>query len=225
MQHRGLSGATIGRLPLYLRALQDVTAPTITSEVLETLTGTNSAKIRKDLSHFGFHGTRGVGYNVRALRSKIERELGVTERMGVVIVGAGNIGRALANYSGFAPQGFRVVAICDNDASKIGQSVGTMEIRPMSQLESIVRNERVAIGIVATPERAAQEVADRFVAAGVTSLLNFAAAQLRCPDHVHVREVNLASELQILSFKMHQSELDAAPAPTPVLASSEPLSR
>ena len=213
MPTRRLSEATIERLPSYLRALREFDAGNITSEQLATMTGVNSAKVRKDLSHFGFHGTRGVGYDVRAMRLKIERELGVTERLGVLIVGAGNLGSALANFGGFAPQGFRIAALCDADPTKIGSRIGSVEVRPVEQLEAIVASERVGIGIIATPANAAQEVADRFIAAGVTSLLNFAPVALHCPDGVHVRGVDLASELQILSFQMiqqHQPGLEAA---------------
>lgn len=206
MPIRRLSDATIERLPSYLRALRTMDAGTITSEQLATMTGVNSAKVRKDLSHFGFHGTRGVGYDVRAMRSKIERELGVTERLGVLIVGAGNLGRALANFGGFAPQGFRIVALCDSDPTKIGTKAGTVEVRPVEALEAIVTSERVGIGIIATPANVAQAIADRLIASGVTSLLNFAPIALQCPADVHIREVDLASELQILSFQMTQDQ-------------------
>ncbi|MFZ4516614.1 MAG: redox-sensing transcriptional repressor Rex, partial [Acidimicrobiia bacterium] len=117
----------------------------------------------------------------------------------------GNLGRALANFSGFAPQGFRIVAVCDSDPSKIGTRAGSVEVRPVDALEALVASERVGIGIIATPAAVAQLIADRFVATGVTSLLNFAPVALQCPPDVHIREVDLASELQILSFQMTQS--------------------
>ncbi|HVM07289.1 MAG TPA: redox-sensing transcriptional repressor Rex [Acidimicrobiales bacterium] len=200
---RRIPEATVARLPVYLRALLEVAeakTATISSERLAELAGVNAAKVRKDLSHLGSYGTRGVGYDVEFLLYQISRELGLTQDWPVVIVGIGNLGHALANYRNFSARGFRVVALLDADPSKVGERVGDLVVRSLDDLAEIAREERIAIGIVATPAGAAQEVADRLVAAGVTSILNFAPTVLSVPPHVSLRKVDLSIELQILSF-------------------------
>jgi len=193
----------VARLPVYLRCLVEVAENadvTISSERLAELAGVNAAKVRKDLSHLGSYGTRGVGYDVEYLLYQISRELGLTQDWPVVIVGIGNLGHALANYRNFSARGFRVVALLDADASKVGERLGDLVVRPLDDLDEIARTESVAIGIITTPAAAAQGVADRLVAAGVTSILNFAPAVLNVPPHVSLRKVDLSIELQILSF-------------------------
>ena len=193
----------MARLPVYLRCLVEVAENadvTISSERLAELAGVNAAKVRKDLSHLGSYGTRGVGYDVEYLLYQISRELGLTQDWPVVIVGIGNLGHALANYRNFSARGFRVVALLDADASKVGERLGDLVVRPLDDLDEIARTESVAIGIITTPAAAAQGVADRLVAAGVTSILNFAPAVLNVPPHVSLRKVDLSIELQILSF-------------------------
>jgi redox-sensing transcriptional repressor len=193
----------VARLPVYLRSLLEVAeakTATISSERLAELAGVNAAKVRKDLSYLGSYGTRGVGYDVEYLLYQISRELGLTQDWPVVIVGIGNLGHALANYRGFSARGFRVVALLDADPSKVGERIGGMTVRPIDDLDAVVADEKPAIGIIATPSGAAQEVADRLVAAGITSILNFAPAVLTVPDHVSIRKVDLSIELQILSF-------------------------
>jgi len=199
---RRIPDATVARLPVYLRSLLEIAgdSTTVSSERLAELAGVNAAKVRKDLSYLGSYGTRGVGYDVEYLLFQMSRELGLTQHWPVVIVGIGNLGHALANYGGFGASGFHVVALVDADAAKVGQSVGGTEIRPLSALDEIVRANEIAIGIIATPAIAAQDVADRLVAAGVTSILNFAPAVLTVPKGVSLRKVDLAVELQILSF-------------------------
>ena len=200
---RGIPEATIARLPVYLRALVSLTdqgISTCSSEELATAAGVNSAKLRKDLSYLGSYGTRGVGYDVEYLRYQIAREIGVTQDWPVVIVGIGNLGHALANYSGFSSRGFRIVALLDSDPARQGEPLGTMRIRAFDDLERIVAENRVAIGVIATPAHAAQDVCDRLVAAGVTSILNFAPAVLSVPDGVDIRKVDLSIELQILAY-------------------------
>jgi redox-sensing transcriptional repressor len=195
--------ATVERLPLYYRALAELErykASTVSSESLASLTGVNAAKVRKDLSYLGTYGTRGVGYDVENLVHQIARELGLTQDSPVVIVGIGNLGRALASYSGFSARGFRIAALLDADASKTGEVIGSLAIRPTDELETIVKTERVAIGIIATPGSAAQDVADQLVHVGVRSILNFSPAVLTVGSHITVRRVDLALELQILSF-------------------------
>ena len=195
--------ATVARLPVYLRSLLQVAeakTATISSESLADLAGVNAAKVRKDLSFLGSYGTRGVGYDVEYLLYQISRKLGLTQDWPVVIVGVGNLGQALAKYGGFGARGFKVVALVDAHPDKVGEQVGDLVIRHMDELSPIVAAERIAIGIIATPSSSAQDVADRLVAAGVTSILNFAPARLDVPDHVSVRKVDLSTELQILSY-------------------------
>ena len=193
----------MARLPVYLRSLLEVAetkAPTISSERLAELAGVNAAKVRKDLSHLGSYGTRGVGYEVEYLLFQISRELGLTQDWPVAIVGIGNLGHALANYRNFSARGFRIVALLDADPKKVGDKVGGLRIRSLDDLDDVVATDGVAIGIIATPAHVAQDVADRLVAAGVTSILNFAPAVLNVPDGVSLRKVDLSIELQILSF-------------------------
>ncbi|WP_408897914.1 redox-sensing transcriptional repressor Rex [Nocardioides sp. R1-1] len=200
---RVIPEATVARLPVYLRALTalaDSGIRTCSSEDLATAAGVNSAKLRKDLSYLGSYGTRGVGYDVDYLRYQIAREIGVTQDWPVVIVGIGNLGHALANYSGFRSRGFRVVALLDADESVVGQTVAGVVVRPFDDLEEIVREHDVAIGVIATPAIAAQDVADRMVAIGITSILNFAPAVVAVPEGVDVRKVDLSIELQILAY-------------------------
>lgn len=200
---RGIPDATVGRLPVYLRALTSLVergVRTVSSEELAGAAGVGSAKLRKDLSHLGSYGVRGVGYEVSQLVAHISRELGLTQEWRVAIVGIGNLGRALASYSGFAPRGMSVVALLDADDRVVGQQVGGLAVQPMSAVQQVVRREGVSIGVVATPGSAAQEVCDALVAAGVTGVLNFAPAVLTVPEGVSVRKVDLASELQILAF-------------------------
>ncbi|GAB2735702.1 redox-sensing transcriptional repressor Rex [Nocardioides pakistanensis] len=212
---RGIPEATVARLPVYLRALISLAErgiATCSSEELAAAAGVNSAKLRKDLSHLGSYGTRGVGYDVEYLRYQIAREIGVTQDWAVVIVGIGNLGHALADYSGFTSRGFRVVALLDSDPARIDEPVGAMRIRHVDELEQVVEEHGVAIGVIATPAVAAQGVCDRLVAAGVTSILNFAPAVLAVPDGVDVRKVDLSIELQILAYHEQRKALSASPA-------------
>ena len=195
--------ATVGRLPVYLRALVDIAesgAHTVSSEALAEAAGVNSAKVRKDLSHLGSYGTRGVGYDVAYLIHQVRRVLGLTQDWSIVIVGIGNLGHALANYKGFPERGFRVAALVDSDRAKVGERVGDLTVRHVDDLPQLVRRHRVAIGVIATPAVAVQDVADRLVAAGIRSILNFAPAVIAVPAGVSVRKVDLAIELQILAF-------------------------
>ena len=200
---RDIPEATVARLPVYLRALNalaDDAIRTCSSEELALAAGVNSAKLRKDLSYLGSYGTRGVGYDVDYLRYQIAREIGVTQDWSVVIVGIGNLGHALANYSGFRSRGFHVVALLDADASRHGELVAGVDVRAFDDLEAIVETHGVAIGVIATPAAAAQSVADRMVACGITSILNFAPSVIAVPDGVDVRKVDLSIELQILAY-------------------------
>lgn len=200
---RKIPEATVARLPLYLRSLfesQQAGLTTISSERLAELAGVNAAKVRKDLSYLGSYGTRGVGYDVEYLLFQMSRELGLTQDWPVAIVGLGNLGQALANYGGFRDRGFPIVALVDADPNKVGMDIGGTTVRPVDELPDLVRDLGIAVGIIATPARAAQDVADQLVAAGVRSILNFAPVVITVPDHVPLRKVDLATELQILSF-------------------------
>jgi redox-sensing transcriptional repressor len=200
---RSIPEATVARLPVYLRALAGLAesgSETISSDALALAAGVNSAKVRKDLSHLGSYGTRGVGYDVQYLVHQISRELGLTQDWSVVIVGVGNLGHALANYGGFAERGFRIAALVDADRRRVGEDLAGLTVRHVDEIDQIVRESRASIGVIATPGHAAQEVCDRLVAAGVTSILNFAPVVLNVPAGVDLRKVDLSIELQILSF-------------------------
>ena len=193
----------MARLPVYLRALHALAergVATVSSEDLASVAGVNSAKLRKDLSHLGSYGTRGVGYDVEYLVYQISRELGLTQDWAVAIIGVGNLGRALANYGGFASRGFRVAGLLDADPSVVGTRIAGMTVEHTDKLEAIIKQHSVSIGVIATPAGAAQAVCDRLVLAGVTSVLNFAPVVLAVPDDVDVRKVDLSIELQILAF-------------------------
>lgn len=199
----GIPEATVARLPVYLRALYtlaDRGVSTVASEELATAAGVNSAKLRKDLSYLGSYGIRGVGYDVDYLVYQVSRALGLTQNWPVVIVGAGNLGRALANYGGFVTRGFRIAAVLDSDYAMVGRELGSVVVRHVSELEAVVATDGVAIGVIAVPAGAAQAVCDRLVSTGVTSILNFAPVVLNVPEGVDVRKVDLSIELQILAF-------------------------
>jgi redox-sensing transcriptional repressor len=201
-QH-GIPEATVNRLPVYLRALYalaDRGIATVSSEELAAAAGVNSAKLRKDLSHLGSYGTRGVGYDVEYLVYQVSRELGLTQDWPVIIVGAGNLGHALANYGGFASRGFRVAALFDSDPLVVGTEIAGQVVRHSDEIESVIARHGVSIGVIATPAQAAQGVCERLVAAGITSILNFAPVVLNVPSGVDVRKVDLSIELQILAF-------------------------
>jgi redox-sensing transcriptional repressor len=200
---RGVPPATVARLPGYLRALHVLAAEgvvTTSSDELADRAGVGSAQLRKDLSFLGSYGRRGVGYDVTHLSAQIEVVLGLTTQRRVVIVGIGNLGHALANYSGFADRGFAVVGLVDADPAVIGTTVAGLVVRPLDELGALVAATDASIGVVATPAAAAQQVCDALVAAGIGGILTFAPRALRVPAHVDVRAVDVASELQILAF-------------------------
>ena len=203
MVSRQIPYASVARLPIYLRTLVDlaeVGTHTVSSEALATAAGVNSAKIRKDLSYLGSYGTRGVGYDVEYLIHQISRELGLTQDWAVCLVGIGNLGRALAEYGGFEQRGFRVAALLDTDADKVGSAIAGLTVEHVDDIERIVKEHEISIGVLAVPGGVAQDVADRLVAAGITSILNFAPTVLNVPEGVSLRKVDLSIELQILSF-------------------------
>ena len=216
---REIPDATIARLPVYHRVLGQLVeagTTTVSSEELAQACGVSSAKLRKDLSHLGSYGTRGVGYDVRFLSYQISRELGLTQPWGVVIVGAGNLGHALVAYRGFASRGFEVVGLLDSHPDVVGRRLGSagreVVVRPIGDLEKVVAGGDAHIGVIATPAEAAQDVCDRLVAAGLRSILNFAPVVLTVPDDVEVRKVDLAVELQILAFHEQRRNDEASHA-------------
>ena len=219
------SDATVARLPEYLRILVELAEQriaTVSSERLAELAGVNAAKVRKDLSYLGTYGTRGVGYDVDYLLFQMRQALGVTHNWPVVVVGAGNLGRALANYGGFGERGFPLAAVVDADPAKVGTEVGSVRVAPMSDLPALVAANRPVIGIIATPGAVAQQVADQLVAAGVTAILNFAPARVSVPPHLSLRKVDLALELQILSY--HEQRRAGGPMSVVPAASSRSAS-
>lgn len=210
---RRVPEATVARLPVYLRCLMglaEAKSATISSERLAELAGVNAAKVRKDLSYLGSYGTRGVGYDVEYLLFQMSRELGLTQDWPVVIAGIGNLGQALSNYGGFTDRGFPVAALVDADLGGVGEEVHGVVVRHVDELPAIAAEVGAAIGIIATPASSAQEVADRMVAAGITSILNFAPAVISVPADTSLRKVDLAVELQILSF--YQQQRNGPPA-------------
>lgn len=198
-----LPEATLGRMTLYLRALavlQDAGTPTVSSEVLAEAAGVNSSILRKDLSLLGSFGTRGVGYEVKNLADTIAATLGLTRDWRVVILGAGNLGRALAGYAGFHNRGFRVRAIFDVAAGTIGRQLGGLEVQDVTRLREVVRQVNANMAVLAVPGAAAQQLCDQVMDAGISNILSFAPVVLQVRDGVRLRKVDLARELQILAY-------------------------
>jgi len=216
----GIPDATVARLPLYLRALDELAASgtdVCSSEHLASAAGVNSAIVRKDLSHLGSYGTRGVGYDVRFLAGHIAAVVGQTQPWPVVIVGAGHLGSALAAYQGFGARGVKVAAVVDADPALVGTVVGGHEVRSIDELADVIALGEVSLAIISTPPAAAQSVADALVAAGITSILNFAPTALQVPADVDLRQVDVAAELQILGYHAHHRR-QADPAEEAVLS-------
>ncbi len=214
----------MARLPTYLRVLIAAAADgtsSISSEALAGLSGNGPATIRRDLASLSITGTRGVGYDVKDLVHEISVVLGVNQVWPVVIVGSGNLGRALANYDGLAERGFPVRALIDRDPALVGRTIGGLRVSSLGDLEALVAEHGITVGVIATPASAAQVVADQLIEVGVTSLLNFTATPLLVPDGVQVRSVDLATELQILSFYQQRtsSARDGVGVPLPALRS------
>lgn len=207
---RAIPDATVARLSTYLRALGALagSTATVSSDALARLAGVNAGLLRKDLSYLGSYGIRGVGYDITTLTDQISRTLGLTGGRAVAVVGVGNLGQALAGYAGFGSRGFRIAALLDADLARVGQVVHGLPVRHIDDLAEVVRNELISIAMLATPATVAQRVCDQLVAVGVTSILNFAPVVLSVPSQVDVRKVDLAGELQILSFHEHRKARD-----------------
>jgi redox-sensing transcriptional repressor len=207
-----VSDSTVRRLSFYLRILKEIRADgtrTVSSARLADLGGLTSAQVRKDLSVFGNFGVRGRGYDVASLEEALARILGLDREWKTVVVGAGRLGSALSAYPEFRSQGFHILGAFDSDPARVGHQVGATEVRSVAQLQDFVREHGVSIGVIATPASAAQSAADGLVAAGVRGILNFASTKLDVPDFVAVRNVNLAIELEGLSFALADPDGDA----------------
>jgi redox-sensing transcriptional repressor len=205
MQPRKIADSTVRRLAIYLRFLEEFQhqgRDTIPSDALASRAGTTSAQVRKDLSFFGSFGKRGLGYDVDALAERLRDILGLGHRYRVMIVGAGRLAGALVQYAGFSARGFHVVAVVDRDPGKVGQLLGQVPVADVADMEKVVGREQVEIAILVTPADPAQALVDRLVACGVTAILNFAPVQLQVPEGVDVKNVNLAVELETLSYAL-----------------------
>ena len=200
-----IAESTVRRLSIYLRFLEefeDHGLATVSSEELARRGGTTSAQVRKDLSFFGSFGKRGLGYSVPELSAALREILGLGREWRVVIVGAGKIGAALAQYRGFRQRGYNIIAVYDSNPEKIGRSLEGIEIRDMTRFETDVAAERPEIAVIAIPGEEAQAVLDRIVRTGIKAVLNFAPVQLHAPADVTVKSVNMAMELEGLSFAL-----------------------
>lgn len=202
---RKVADSTVRRLSLYLRFLDDFEGQgveTVSSEALAQRGGTTSAQVRKDLSFFGSFGKRGLGYYVPELAQRLRQILGLGRRYRVAMIGAGKIGSALVQYRGFTQRGFDIVAIFDNDPAKIGTQWNGLTVLPIDRLEQELKAQQVDMAVLVTPGDSAQSVAERVVGQGVKAILNFAPVQLNVPDDVVVKTVNLALELETLSYAL-----------------------
>jgi redox-sensing transcriptional repressor len=223
LSSRAVPEATVARLAVYLRVLTSMIEQgviTMSSEELAGAAGVNSATLRKDLSYVGSYGTRGVGYDTARLVENIERLLGLTRHHSVAVVGIGNLGHALANYRGFPDRGFPVTALFDVDEDLIGIPVGGLPVDHVDSIPAVCVEREVTIGVICTPQAAAQSACDLLVAGDVRCILNFAPVVLQVPDDVEVRRVDLAVELQILSF--HEARRFSVDEALPVI---EPVDR
>ncbi|MGD0982334.1 MAG: redox-sensing transcriptional repressor Rex [Acidimicrobiales bacterium] len=211
---RRIPEPTVVRLPVYQRALLALSASgvqTVSSAELAEAAGVNAAKVRKDLSHLGTYGTPGTGYDVNFLLGQVRRELGLDREWQVVIVGVGNLGRALARSQRFSTQNFRAVALFDVDPAVIGEEVAGLPIRHVSELPGVMAGVSRWIGVIASPAAAAQDVCDRLVSAGAGAILNFAPAILTVPHPLQLRQVDFSVELQVLAFYVAHPEATASP--------------
>ncbi|MSR20739.1 MAG: redox-sensing transcriptional repressor Rex [Gemmatimonadetes bacterium] len=204
---RRIPASTIRRLSHYLRSLEDIEGEgreTVSSEELADRGQTTAAQVRKDLSHFGSFGKRGLGYRVEELRGRLRQILGVDRVWRVALIGAGRIGSALFEYPAFELRGYECVAIVDADPEKIGATWGALRIRPPEEIESLIDTLGIELVILAVPAQAAQQITDRAVHAGIKGILNFAPIRLKVPAHLAVEDVNLVMQLEALSFAITQ---------------------
>ncbi len=199
----------INRLPVYARALADLAdagESVVSSQALGDLLDVTPAQIRKDLSYFGRFGKQGRGYNVQGLLARLREILGLDRRWRVVLVGVGRLGQAIAEYGGFSPQGFEIVAVFDSDRESVGKRIGGAKIRHSDDLDAFLRTNGVDIGIVAVPALAAQQVVDRLVKAGIQAILNYAPMTPHVPHGVTVRNIDPVLAMQSMTFYIKQRE-------------------
>ena len=202
---RRIAESTVRRLSIYLSFLEEIQAEgvaTTSSDDLAKLGGTTSAQVRKDLSFFGSFGKRGLGYSVPELASALREILGLGKQWRVCIIGAGKIGAALARYAGFAERGFNVTGLYDSDPAKVGHRSGSIVIRDTKDLEKDIETGKYDIGVITVPAENAQAIVDRLVKSGIKAILSFAPTQLSVPDDVELRTVNMAMELEGLTFAL-----------------------
>ena len=201
--------ATVQRLPLYLQCLEqlDTNSVGVSSKKIAEIAKVNDAQVRRDLSYLGTLGTRGVGYDVITLRKQLELELGLVDGLSAIIVGIGNLGSALAEYGGFKEKGFKIVGLFDEDTKKLNKQIAGLTVSPLSEMKNICEKYNVAIGIIATPEEVAEEIADKLVDCEIKSILNFAPAMLKNKPGIQIRSVDLSQELQILSYYLDRKPL------------------
>jgi len=200
-----IAESTVRRLSLYLGFLEDINrrgTTTVSSEELAKLGGTTSAQVRKDLSLFGSFGKRGLGYSVTELLERLRRIMGLERRWRVCIIGAGKIGAALAQYEGFSQRGFDVVAVYDSNPARVGEALGDLHVRDVAFFERDAESEKFDIAVLAIPARGAQKMAERVARGGIAAILNFVPGQLSAPPKVAMRTVNMAMELEALSFAL-----------------------
>lgn len=204
--------ATVQRLPLYLQCLEqlDTNSVGISSKKIAEIAKVNDAQVRRDLSYLGTLGTRGVGYDILTLRKQLELELGLVDGLSAIIIGIGNLGSALAEYEGFKEKGFKIVGLFDSDSKKLNKQIGSLAVKPLSEMKNTCEKYNVSIGIIATPEKVAEEIADKLIDCGIKSILNFAPIMLKNKSGVQIRSVDLSQELQILSYYLDREHLKVA---------------
>ena len=204
--------ATVQRLPLYLQCLEqlDTNSVGISSKKIAEIAKVNDAQVRRDLSYLGTLGTRGVGYDILTLRKQLELELGLVDGLSAIIIGIGNLGSALAEYEGFKEKGFKIVGLFDSDSKKLNKQIGSLAVKPLSEMKNTCEKYNVSIGIIATPEKVAEEIADKLIDSGIKSILNFAPIMLKNKSGVQIRSVDLSQELQILSYYLDREHLKVA---------------
>ena len=204
--------ATVQRLPLYLQCLEqlDTNSVGISSKKIADIAKVNDAQVRRDLSYLGTLGTRGVGYDVSTLRKQLELELGLVDGLSAIIIGIGNLGSALAEYQGFKEKGFKIVGLFDSDSKKLNKQIGSLSIKALSEIKDTCQKYNVSIGIIATPEKVAEEIASKLIDCGIKSILNFAPVMLKNKPGIQIRSVDLSQELQILSYYLDREPLKVA---------------
>jgi len=205
----------IDRLPLYARALSTLEAKgreVVSSQELGTRLGVTPAQIRKDLSYFGRFGKQGRGYNVRKLLDELRRILGLDRQWRMALVGVGKLGRAILGYGGFTPQGFRIVAAFDTDPKRVGKQISNLTVKDADDLERVLSQDRVDVGIVAVPAEIAQDVIDALVRCGVRAILNYAPIAARVPPGIRIKRIEPVLALQSMTYYMKNAGRAAASA-------------